>query len=631
MSKQYRSSRPRATGQLALTHRQRRRPRGEVYRQAPRVRTRTQLGVESLEIVASAASDTSASALATDAALVTGATTSPLAPPVTADTPMEPGAVPPITDGLLPSASLSSARLPRRTRTLADVVQPRRDPETSSGPLSNPSLPALPAAPTMGPLSDPAPSQPILATADLAASADAPGEPATDEAATAVDMPFDSAPLDVPDGPATDPQDGGDTTEADTAEVPARPPLTSIPVPTRARLRRETAPIAALADPAADVHARARAGDPWGANAASMKDDDEVPGRFRRVARRGSPALARRVALGHAVAGVVLAVVASALVLLGQPVGVWLLALAGLAVASGGLAALLVWWWRTARAAVVVLALAQMGALAWGCALVGPRAALLVLAVPAVALALRAGGRRPALICGAGMVAVYGGFQIAASQALRPVFAPPPLALAAGETLAVALGVALLLGELLVAAGIRARSEAAARARLYEIRLLRERIGALRGEIEDGGERLDEALARALRGRGLAPIAVAGPLSQIAGSINAAAERLRTLQRDREDRLRLESAVRALARALERGWLGMPWTWPEPSGTLLDEVVVLLRTPRPADSLAELRASPLSGPLAPPPDPFGDADLEWDAPGAGVFGSGADWNEPVVR
>ena len=39
-----------------------------------------------------------------------------------------------------------------------------------------------------------------------------------------------------------------------------------------------------------------------------------------------------------------------------------------------------------------------------------------------------------------------------------------------------------------------------------------------------------------------------------------------------------------LTRAVERAWLGLPWAWPAPSGTSLDELVALLRTPNPRES-----------------------------------------------
>jgi hypothetical protein len=125
-------------------------------------------------------------------------------------------------------------------------------------------------------------------------------------------------------------------------------------------------------------------------------------------------------------------------------------------------------------------------------------------------------------------------------------------------------------------------------ARQHEVRTLRTRLGQLRAQVEDDAAQLDGALARVLSGRPApAPVETDGLLSPLAETTNAAAERLATLQRDREDRLRLEGAVRTVTQAVERAWLGLPWSWPEWSGTVLDELVALLRTPRPQETRAD--------------------------------------------
>src|SRR5205823_283426 len=53
--------------------------------------------------------------------------------------------------------------------------------------------------------------------------------------------------------------------------------------------------------------------------------------------------------------------------------------------------------------------------------------------------------------------------------------------------------------------------------------------------------------------------------------------RLATLLRDREDRVRLEGAIRRTARALENLEQGRASSWPESSGTALDPLVSRLR------------------------------------------------------
>jgi hypothetical protein len=153
--------------------------------------------------------------------------------------------------------------------------------------------------------------------------------------------------------------------------------------------------------------------------------------------------------------------------------------------------------------------------------------------------------------------------------------------------------VSLLLAGLLRTTGARERSDAAARARLYELRLLRAELARVREHTERDGFAMEQALTGALRGRGIDPISAEGALSPVAERVNAVAERMATLQKDREDRLRLEAALRTLIRAVERGWLGLPWTWPDASGTMLDDLVALLRTPRPHEQRGGRRGDEL--------------------------------------
>jgi hypothetical protein len=306
-----------------------------------------------------------------------------------------------------------------------------------------------------------------------------------------------------------------------------------------------------------------------------------TPARFFVAARRGNTRILLRAAIGHGVVALALAVSASALVVTEQPLGQWMLGLAALVAIGAGVAYLLVLRRRAARVAALALVAAQLGALAWGLALVGPRVAFLLFLPPAIWLALRMGGRRAALISAVGGAAVYLCVLGAAGLGLLTArFSVDAMGQALLDMSAAALGLALTLASIIGAAGARERSEAAARARLYELRLARAEVARQRDRMEADGEQLDEALACALRGRGIEPIAAEGALSPVAESINDVAERLRTLQKDREDRLRLEGALRSLTRALERAWLGVPWSWPESSGTMLDDLVALLRASR---------------------------------------------------
>jgi hypothetical protein len=300
-----------------------------------------------------------------------------------------------------------------------------------------------------------------------------------------------------------------------------------------------------------------------------------------------------RVAVGQGAAGLALALGASALLVVERPLGMWTLGLAAVAVTGAGAGyALLVQGapdgGRPAdahrvyvRAGALVLVVTQLGTLAWGLVVLGPRLALILLLPPAIWLALRMGGRQVALVCGVGGAVVYAGFWVAVAWgAYVPLLDLNATGLALVDASGAALGLGLTLAAVTGAARWREHSDAAARARLYDLRLARAEIAGQRDQEEIGAELLAQALALALRGRGIDPLTLDGPLSLVTEGVEAVAERLRTLQKDREDRLRLEGAVRALTRALERAWLGAPWAWPEASGTMLDELIALLRTQR---------------------------------------------------
>lgn len=286
-------------------------------------------------------------------------------------------------------------------------------------------------------------------------------------------------------------------------------------------------------------------------------------------------------AVTHAAIAALAALASAALLLLNVPGVYWPLSLTAIAGLGGWLAYALAQ--RGApRAADAALLAWQFGALVWLLALLGPRAALLA-GTPALALLwLRMAGR------GAAVAAVVTSFALYVAWtclALAGVAAPGVALGAAGaalvDGLALALGLGALLVELLDLAHTRTRLELAAQARQHEALLLRARTARLTQQVEDDGARLDAALGRALRGGGIPPLKAEGALSPLAETVGTVADRLMTLQRDREDRLRLEGAVRSVTRAVERAWLGLPWSWPEWSGTAMDELVALLRTPHP--------------------------------------------------
>jgi hypothetical protein len=222
--------------------------------------------------------------------------------------------------------------------------------------------------------------------------------------------------------------------------------------------------------------------------------------------------------------------------------------------------------------------------LVWSLALLGPRASLLLVAPALLLLSLRMTGRVVAVAGMVIMLAVYLLFEI---LLLNQIF-DPTLQLSSGwlafvDFLLAVLGMGLFLIVALDTHSKRVTADHLARVRLHELRQVRARAAQLRQWTEDQALRLQELLVAALYRQGELPPLMEGPLSLLNATIEVFGERLAILQRDREERLRLEAALLNLTRAMERAWLGLPWTWPKLSGTSLDQLVALLRTPTPRD------------------------------------------------
>jgi hypothetical protein len=284
----------------------------------------------------------------------------------------------------------------------------------------------------------------------------------------------------------------------------------------------------------------------------------------------------------HAGVAAVAAVVGAALLLLDRHEALWPLSLMVIAGLGGWLAYVFTHRLEAPRLAGALLLASQLGALGWLMALLGPRVSLLALVPFLMLLSLRTAGRSVAVAAVLGALALYAAFAVLTLQAgLQPALDLPAGLLLLLDGLIAAAG---LIAALLVALALsrrQQRAETAARARQHEARVLRARASWQRQQMQDDAARLEEALATALRGQGIARVEASGALSPVAEAVNDVADRLATLQRDREERLRLEGAVRRLTQAVERDWLGLPWTWPEWSGTPVDDLLALLRSPRP--------------------------------------------------
>lgn len=237
------------------------------------------------------------------------------------------------------------------------------------------------------------------------------------------------------------------------------------------------------------------------------------------------------------------------------------------------------------RLATLALLLSQSGALVWALGLLGPRVALLTLAPASVALALRGAGRTSAV---ATFLAWMLLFIMAEAFTLAGALSPAlPLNPATSALLDVALplvGLWLTVSVLVSLYTSRMRVVARGRALEHAALLTERQLDLLRSQTQDDAEALRRTLAAALRGEQPERVYAHGALSVVADTINEVADRIEDLRYDRAERKRLESAARRLTRVIERAWLGLSWSWPEATGTILDDLLALLRTPPPADT-----------------------------------------------
>ncbi len=134
---------------------------------------------------------------------------------------------------------------------------------------------------------------------------------------------------------------------------------------------------------------------------------------------------------------------------------------------------------------------------------------------------------------------------------------------------------------LLVAIGLVTRQLRQAMAQVaaldYAVRVAERRARAKREVIDHDAIALQSMLVRTLRGAHPQPVKTSEDLAPLANMIHAVNQRLPGLLRDREMRLRLESAIRDLGDALEKSGAGFAWSWPALSGTPLDRVITLLQ------------------------------------------------------
>lgn len=310
------------------------------------------------------------------------------------------------------------------------------------------------------------------------------------------------------------------------------------------------------------------------------------------------------VASAHAALAVVATLLGAALLLAGYQLWFWALILAGVAGVGGWVAYAATQTARERALASAALVCSQAGLLGWALAFVGPRVALLLFVPGAAILAQRTSGRRAATSLVVLALAAYATdvvlsltFGLAPAVALDPV----PSAILDGALAAIGLLLALF-GALDATAG-RAKAELVARARQGEVRRLRARIDRLRRQSEDDAAALYRALDSALEGAPPDVAGVDGVLSPVAARIADIGEHVADLRDELGERDKLEAALAQLALVLERAWLGLAWSWPAPTGTPVDDVVSLLRTPNPRHLAPLLADDQPTAPIPVPTDP----------------------------
>lgn len=284
------------------------------------------------------------------------------------------------------------------------------------------------------------------------------------------------------------------------------------------------------------------------------------------------------------------------------------------------------------RFAPGVLMISQLGLLVWGLLLVGPRASLLALVPALIEVALLMADALLASAYALLAMLIYALFAgLSLSVGMTPAITLNPAGAVALDVLCVVVGLLAGLWLLLAIQSGRERAQALARARRHEADVLRNLVTQFRQEIQDDTGKLEAALIQALKGQNIGPIPTEGMYRLLAETIMDTASRLEVLQRDREERLRLEGSLRVLIRAVERQWLGVDPDWPGHTATPVDELVALLRTPR-LDLAYHKEAEPQS--TTPRLIPIPTLAVEHDTPPPAPISrplSGAAWMSPRRR
>ncbi|HKD74181.1 MAG TPA: hypothetical protein VKB76_01750 [Ktedonobacterales bacterium] len=184
----------------------------------------------------------------------------------------------------------------------------------------------------------------------------------------------------------------------------------------------------------------------------------------------------------------------------------------------------------------------------------------------------------------AGVIGYITAVVLAQTHVLHPLLAVGDADLRWIDIGLVLIGAALMIFAIRLATTQLRRSLANEAATAHRLNVSERRWQAKRTTIDADSIALQTEIARTLRGATPRSVTTCEEMAPLANMINVLTMRLPGLLADREERLRLEKAIRDLANTLETAWAGFEWEWPSPSGTTVDRIISKLR---PSSSLAE--------------------------------------------
>ncbi len=299
------------------------------------------------------------------------------------------------------------------------------------------------------------------------------------------------------------------------------------------------------------------------------------------VARQHAQAsLARGWVWGHVGLSLVAAITGVTVLIASPDLHVWGAASLSLATAGLALSALALQAMTAGRVATAArwLLVYDFVALTIGMVLVGPQPGIFFLLPGAVLLAALLTERWTALVGLTLAFALYA-LNVALTQdgSWHALAAPTAsalvwlnLALIFLGTLLLAFAAQWLLAQLHGALATEA-------ALTYRLAAMERRIRVKRSSLDADAMALQTQIAQAMANHRPQSITTSEDLAPLAQMINAANARIPSLLHDRDERLKLERAVRDLIQSLEAAWAGFTLTWPAPSNTAVDRLLPLLR------------------------------------------------------